>query len=160
MATVLIADDKEVFRTDAKKLLADDRDFKFIFATTPEEAVHHLQSGKVEVAVVDLRLRDGNEFDHSGLDVASRSSQLIPIIMVSEYSDRNAIMEAVNTRPDGYPLVFRFLSKQDITDHPELLRTTVRTALMKRDLWSKTEREKINPQLLSHYSSDRRWSHF
>jgi DNA-binding NarL/FixJ family response regulator len=159
MARILVADDKELFRADAKKMLGNGREFEIILATNPEEALHCLESSDIEVAIIDLRLRGGSEYDTSGLDVAARSSQLIPIIMVSQFEDQEAIMEAINTRPDGYPLVVRFLSKQDISDQPELLRTTVRTALKKRELWSKTEREKVNPQLLKHYNSDRSWSH-
>jgi len=160
MNRILLADDKKPFRDDAKKILQRDDEFSVVDVTTPEDAIHELESGKIDAAVIDLRLRGGDKYDRSGLDVARRSDKGIPIIMVSEFGDAQAITEAVSTRPDGYPLLVRFLSKEAISDRPEVLRSTVREALGWREVHSKTELERIDPELLRHYKSDSRWARF
>jgi CheY-like chemotaxis protein len=160
MTRILIADDDKDFRQDAQRMLKNGEKCKFFIASNPEDAIQHLETSQIDVAVVDLRLRGAGTHDKSGLDVAQHSDQLIPIIMVSDYGDKETMKEAVNTRRDGYPLLVRFLSKQDISNDLTLLRATVNGALKKRELWSKSERERVSPELLKHYKSDSRWARF
>src|SRR4051794_28243620 len=111
MATVLVADDKKEFRDDARGMLLQDKTLDVIEASSPEEALDHLRTADIDVAIVDHRLRGEEPLDDSGLRVAEQSNPRIPIIMVSQFGDRKQILSAINTRPDGYPLLIRFLDK-------------------------------------------------
>jgi len=158
MVNILVADDEKTFRDDAKAILEKEKTFHVIEAAGPEEAIEQLRSNEIDVAVIDHRLSGPNQTDDSGLRVAEQSNPRIPVIMVSQFGDRKQILAAINTHPDGYPLIVRFLDKQDIDRDGDLLLSTVRTALKKRELVAKSERERIDPELLTHYRSDRKWS--
>jgi DNA-binding NarL/FixJ family response regulator len=158
MVNVLVADDQKTFRDDAKAILAKEKGFRILEAANPDEAIERLRSDNIDVAIIDHRLRGADETDESGLRVAELSNPRIPIIMVSQYSDRKQILAAINTRPDGYPLIVRFLDKGEILKDGDLLLSTVHTALKKRELVAKGERERVHPELLKHYKSDRKWS--
>jgi CheY-like chemotaxis protein len=160
MTRILVADDKRNFRKDAKQILERDNEFDVVDVDNPEAALQKLKTEDFDAAIIDLRLRGGDQYDRSGLDVARGSEKAIPIILVSEFGDdQETIAEAVGTRRDGYPLLVKFLRKQAISDRPEVLLATVRDALNWREQRTKSEREKINPQLLKHYQSDATWLH-
>ena len=158
MVNVLVADDEKAFRDDAKAILAKEKRFKILEAANPDEAIERLRSDNIDVAVIDHRLRGVDPLDDSGLRVAEQSNPRIPIIMVSQYADKKQILAAINTHPDGYPLIVRFLDKGEILKDGDLLLSTVQTALKKRELVAKGERERVHPELLKHYKSDRKWS--
>ena len=50
------------------------------------------------------------------------------------------------------------MDKDEIKNNGHVLLSTVQTALKKRELVAKGERERVHPELLKHYKSDRKWS--
>jgi two-component system, NarL family, response regulator DevR len=103
MATrVFLLDDHEVVRRGLRELL-EEAGFEIAGeASTAEEALARIPSTRPDVAVLDVRLPDGN-----GVEVCREVRDRVPgvaCLMLTSYSDDEALFEAIMAGASGYVL--------------------------------------------------------
>lgn len=112
-AILLLADnDKEYLGTMCEFL--GRKGFKVLPAVNPKEAKTILDSGSIDLAILDLRLlNDSDNGDLSGLDVARQSPVHIPKIILTRWPKWKDVREALGTQLNGLPPVVNFIAKQE-----------------------------------------------
>ena len=113
-------------------------------AQSPEEARQKLESTlQIDVAVIDIRLRDdGDEKDLSGLEVA-RLRPDVPKIILTAYPDYQTTRIALNRH---LPLAYEYLAKQESL---ERLLDTIRQ-IVGDAAFSQVEQDHISRTTLVH----------
>jgi len=100
---VFLLDDHEVVRRGLRELLEADGGFEIVGeAGTAEEAVGRIPATSPDVAVLDVRLPDGNGVEVCR-DVRSRHPE-IACLMLTSYSDDEALFDAIMAGAAGYLL--------------------------------------------------------
>ncbi|MEU8149487.1 response regulator transcription factor [Nonomuraea sp. NPDC048901] len=103
MIRVFLVDDHEVVRRGVAALLDAEDDIEVIGeAGTAESAIARIPALKPDVAVLDVRLPDGN-----GVDVCREVRSRLPglaCLMLTSYADDDALFEAVMAGAAGYVL--------------------------------------------------------
>ncbi|MCG5218930.1 response regulator transcription factor [Streptosporangium sp. KLBMP 9127] len=103
MIRVFLVDDHEVVRRGVIALLSSEDDIEVIGeAGTAESAVARIPALKPDVAVLDVRLPDGN-----GVDVCREVRSRLPelaCLMLTSYADDDALFDAVLAGASGYVL--------------------------------------------------------
>jgi two-component system, NarL family, response regulator DevR len=101
--TVFLLDDHEVVRRGVRDLIEGDGDITVIGeAATVEEALNRIPALRPQVAVLDVRLPDGN-----GVEVCREVRSLdenIACLMLTSYSDDDALFDAIIAGASGYVL--------------------------------------------------------
>ncbi len=125
-AIILFADnDKEFLETRCEFL--EQEGFRIIPALDPAEAKRILDQGNIHLAILDLRLlNDDDEKDLSGLNLAKRSTPVIPKIILTRFATVEAVREALGPQLDGLPPAVDFVGKQE---GPQALLTAIRKVL-------------------------------
>jgi two-component system response regulator DevR len=99
---VLLVDDHEVVRRGLRDLLGDERDIDVVAeAGTVAEALVVAAATKPDVAVVDMRLPDG---DGVGLCRQLRAADGPKCLMLTAFDDEKALMDAIEAGASGYLL--------------------------------------------------------
>ncbi|MGI9539088.1 MAG: response regulator [Miltoncostaeaceae bacterium] len=100
---VLIVDDHQVVRIGMRQLLASSAGFRVVGeAGTAEEAVQMAAQTRPDVVLMDVRLPDG-----TGVEACRKikaQDQEIRVVMLTSYSDEEAIVGAVMAGASGYLL--------------------------------------------------------
>ncbi|MEV6034162.1 response regulator transcription factor [Nonomuraea sp. NPDC052116] len=103
MIRVFLVDDHEVVRRGVAALLESEDDIEVIGeAGTAESAIARIVALKPEVAVLDVRLPDGN-----GVDVCREVRSRVPglaCLMLTSFADDDALFDAVMAGAAGYVL--------------------------------------------------------
>ncbi|MEU4330023.1 response regulator transcription factor [Nonomuraea dietziae] len=103
MIRVFLMDDHEVVRRGVAALLESEDDIEVIGeAGTAESAIARIPALKPDVAVLDVRLPDGN-----GVDVCREVRSRMPglaCLMLTSYADDDALFDAVMAGASGYVL--------------------------------------------------------
>ncbi|MFI7132262.1 response regulator [Nonomuraea sp. NPDC050153] len=103
MIRVFLVDDHEVVRRGVAALLESEDDIEVIGeAGTAESAVARIPALKPDVAVLDVRLPDGN-----GVDVCREMRSRVPglaCLMLTSFADDDALFDAVMAGASGYVL--------------------------------------------------------
>ena len=109
-AAVFIADNNHYHLSSYQEHL-ETRNCAVYTATTPEEAQHKLESElQIDVAVIDIRLRDdGDEKDVSGLELAKLRPD-IPKIILTAYPDYQTTRTALKRH---LPIAHEYLAKRE-----------------------------------------------
>jgi DNA-binding NarL/FixJ family response regulator len=103
MIRVFLVDDHEVVRRGVAALLESEGDIKVIGeAGTAESAVARILALKPDVAVLDVRLPDGNGVDVCR-EIRSRQPELA-CLMLTSFADDDALFDAVMAGASGYVL--------------------------------------------------------
>jgi DNA-binding NtrC family response regulator len=125
-ANILFADnDPDFLKTRAEFL--EQEGYRVIPATDPTEARRKLESGGIDLAIIDIRLSDDDdEKDASGLILAKESDRTVPKIILTGFPSVDAVREALKPQLDGLPAAVEFVSKQE---GPEVLLTAAEKAL-------------------------------
>jgi DNA-binding NtrC family response regulator len=125
-ANILFADNDPDFlktRTDFLK----QEGYCVILATSPAEAQRLLERGGIDVAILDIRLRDDDdEKDTSGLTLAGEVARSIPKIMLTNFATVDAVRGALRVQRDGLPAAANFVDKKE---GPEKLLNVIRQTL-------------------------------
>jgi len=99
---VFLLDDHEVVRRGVRELL-EEAGFDVVGeASTAQEAIRRIPPTKPDVAILDVRLPDGN-----GVEVCREVRDLMPglaCLMLTSYSDDEALIEAIMAGASGYVL--------------------------------------------------------
>src|SRR3954453_19539878 len=100
---VFLLDDHEVVRRGLRELLDSEDDLRVVGeASTAEEALLRVPSTQPDVAVVDVRLPDGN-----GVEVCREIRSRFPDIqclMLTSFADDEALFSAIMAGASGYVL--------------------------------------------------------
>jgi two-component system, NarL family, response regulator DevR len=100
---IFLVDDHEVVRRGVRDMLEAEDDFEVVGeAGTVEEALHRIPATSPDVAVLDVRLPDGN-----GVELCRelRSSHpTLACLMLTSYDDDEALFEAIMAGAAGYVL--------------------------------------------------------
>ncbi|MFI6737869.1 response regulator [Nonomuraea sp. NPDC050451] len=103
MIRVFLLDDHEVVRRGVAALLDSEDDIEVIGdAGTAESAIARIPALKPDVAVLDVRLPDGN-----GVDVCREVRSRLPglaCLMLTSFADDDALFDAVMAGASGYVL--------------------------------------------------------
>jgi DNA-binding NarL/FixJ family response regulator len=100
---VFLLDDHEVVRRGVRELLEAQEDFEIVGeAATAEEGLSRIPPTQPDVAVVDMRLPDGNGVEVCR-DVRSRDSRIQCLILTS-FADDEALFDAIMAGAAGYLL--------------------------------------------------------
>ncbi|WP_113701554.1 response regulator transcription factor [Nonomuraea lactucae] len=103
MIRVFLLDDHEVVRRGVAALLDSEDDIEVIGeAGTAESAIARIPALKPDVAVLDVRLPDGN-----GVDVCREARSRLPglaCLMLTSFADDDALFDAVMAGASGYVL--------------------------------------------------------
>lgn len=113
---ILLADnDPEFLRTREEILEAQGYDV--IPASGYEEAERLLQSTPIDLAIVDLRLRDDtDEADLSGLALIKRVAPEVPKILLTAFPSYDIARKALKQIFDEVPFAVDFVAKQEGVD--------------------------------------------
>jgi two-component system, NarL family, response regulator DevR len=101
--SVFLLDDHEVVRTGLRSLLDSADDMKVVGeASTAEEALARIPPTKPDVAILDVRLPDGNGVEVCR-EIRSRHPE-IACVMLTSYADDEALFAAILAGAAGYVL--------------------------------------------------------
>jgi two-component system response regulator DevR len=101
--TVFLLDDHEVVRRGVHDMLAVDEDIEVVGeAGTAAEALARIPAARPDVAVLDVRLPDGNGVEVCR-EVRSRDEH-VRCLMLTSYSDDEALFNAIMAGASGYVL--------------------------------------------------------
>jgi DNA-binding NarL/FixJ family response regulator len=100
---IFLVDDHEVVRRGVRELLDAEEDFEVVGeAGTVEEALNRMPSSNANVAVLDVRLPDGN-----GVELCRElrsSDPELACLMLTSFDDDEALFEAIVAGAAGYVL--------------------------------------------------------
>ena len=103
MIRVFLLDDHEIVRRGVRELLEAEDDIEVVGeAGTAEEALNRIPPTRPEVALLDVRLPDGNGVEVCR-EVRSRHPE-VACIMLTSFSDDEALVQAVVAGASGYLL--------------------------------------------------------
>ena len=129
-ACILVAENSPEHMRASRRIL-EGEGFSVITAQNPEVALEILGSGRAQLAILDLRLRnDSDPEDDSGLEVARRAPPGIPKLILSSFPSYEAARAALGVGPSGRPAAVGFI---DRSEGPEALLRAVRLALIPAD---------------------------
>jgi two-component system response regulator DevR len=100
---VFLLDDHEVVRTGIRSLIDEEDDLEVVGeASTAEQALNRIPAVKPDVAVLDVRLEDGN-----GVAVCREIKSRMPelgCLMLTSFADDEALFAAIMAGASGYVL--------------------------------------------------------
>jgi len=112
-ATILFADNDPYLLETSKEFL-ERAGYTVITATNPEEATKKLETGGIDVAVLDIRLKDDDdERDRSGLMLAKSVARSVPKIIVTSFPSYDYVREAIRPQLDGLPVAVKFIARDE-----------------------------------------------
>ncbi|HEY5838425.1 MAG TPA: response regulator [Pyrinomonadaceae bacterium] len=156
MSAILVADNDPHWLNVMCGLLAPAQ-HTLIRATSPSEALAALSEQRVDLAVLDLRLKDNaNDYDISGFKVAKDSDHSIPKIIVSHFkSERefaDAYPAAFKMDENARPIIVDYVQKGELETK---LLPSVQNALKIKVTWSSASQSKIAQLLHGDYETAR-----
>ena len=111
--TVLLLDDHEIVRRGLRDLLESETDITVVGeASTEEEAVRRVTALDPDVAILDVRLAEGNGVD-ACREIRSRHPRTGCLILTS-FSDDDALLQAIMAGAAGY--VLKQIRSNDLVD--------------------------------------------
>jgi predicted nucleotide-binding protein/DNA-binding NarL/FixJ family response regulator len=124
--TILLADNDPDFLATRKEFMQQ-AGYVVVLASNPTEARQKLEVGGIDLAILDLRLKDDDDDrDLSGLILAKRVARSVPKIILTNFPTYEYVREALRPQLDGLPVAVDFLAKRE---GPMTLLTTVQDIL-------------------------------
>ena len=103
MTRIFLLDDHEIVRRGLRELLDAEDDFEVVGeASSAEEAMARIPAVRPDVAVLDVRLPDGNGVEVCR-DIRSEHPE-IQCLMLTSYADDEALFDAIMAGAAGYVL--------------------------------------------------------
>lgn len=157
---ILIADNDSVFLKSRAELL-EENGYRVVQASSPREAERIMKEGRVDLAILDIRLVDDkDEKDVSGLKLAAEIARFLPKVIMTNYPNSQNTAVALKPQLDGLPSAVEFVDKQG---GAEALLEAVRSALGPDLLWMHTVRNAlggIDDQLTLDYKNAQNQANF
>lgn len=125
-ATILFADNDPDFLKTRSEFL-EQEGYLVVPAGDPTEARRKLESGGIDLAIIDIRLvDDDDDKDTSGLTLAEEIAHTVPKIILTGFPSYKYVREALRPRLDGLPAAVDFVAKEE---GPEALLDAVQRVL-------------------------------
>lgn len=154
-ATILFADNDPDFLKAWAEFL-EQAGYVVIPAANPIEARRKLESGKIDLAILDIRLEnDEDEKDVSGLTLAKDVARTVPKIILTGFPSTEAAREALRPQLDGLPAAVDFVDKKE---GREALLRAVRNALSFGPEWLRRAIDGTAERLEKDYEDARKQS--
>jgi CheY-like chemotaxis protein len=151
MVRILVVDNDPAAAAAIEKLLRAEL-YEVTVVNSEASGRAELASKRYDVAIIDLRLGEGNKpGDTSGLDLARNSDPLIPKIIVSSGRDRDGVMKAISVGKEGFAVAVDFIERNEIRVNRDDLIDAVRKAYDTRQRWIRLRRDNISGQLANEY---------
>ena len=137
---ILIIEDELIIAENMKKMLHDLGYEVTGIACDKNEAVQLLNKEIPDIALVDIKLRHGDD----GIELANsiKEEYNIPVIFITSFSDKDTIERAKFVKPGGY--IVKPFEKKD-------LYTSIEIALFnfsgEADNREKTENQRLDPEM-------------
>lgn len=126
MTIILFADNDPDFLKTWRECL-EREGYHVIPALTPKDTREFLLQGRIDLAILDIRLnKDDDEKDTSGLILAREVALSVPKIILTSFPTVQAVREALEPALNGLPVAVDFIDKND---GPKALIDAVRKAL-------------------------------
>lgn len=114
MKTTILLADNNVEHLNTTSEVLERAGYKVLTASDPLHARQILEDKRIDLAILDLRLReDTDKEDFSGLDIAKEVDLAIPKIILTQYPSASAERDALTVNSKGLPPVVRFVYKQE-----------------------------------------------
>ncbi len=151
---VLFADnDADFLRTWSEYL--ERAGYVVVPAHDVEQARRELDNGRVDLAIIDVRLEDDeNETDDSGVRLAEEAARSVPKIILTKYRDFDRVRELLRLGPDGRPGALDVVFKDEM---PGALMRALRNALGLRE-WLRATIDSTTERLSKDYEDARKQS--
>lgn len=131
-ATILFADNDAAFLKTRKEFI-ENEGYQVLTAATPSEARKLLETARIDLAILDIRLEDDNdEKDLSGLQLAQEAAHWVPKIILTGFPSYEYVREALSPSLSDLPAAVGFIAKQE---GAAALMKAVRKALLQRDIF-------------------------
>jgi predicted nucleotide-binding protein len=112
-ATILFADNEPYLLETSKEFL-EKAGYAVIVATNPRDATRKLETGGIDVAILDLRLEnDDDDKDRSGLMLAKNVALSVPKIIITSFPSYDYVREALRPQLDGLPVAVKFIARDE-----------------------------------------------
>lgn len=159
LTKILVADNDEDHLNMIAGILREKGQYQFlVFATNPEEARAIIDSGNVDLAILDLRLEDDlNDHDISGLIAAKETNPSVPKIIVTQHPNESLMRRALGANVDGLPSAIAFLFKGELTH--ELLPKVALALEINKSRFRRSQ-EQIGIRLIGDYDHAKRVAQF
>lgn len=109
--TILFADNDKKFIGPIRRHL-EAKGYRVVTATSPEEVMHAVERESVDLAILDIRLKnDFDRNDESGLEIARQISQMIPVIILTQLDKVEYARSSLIANVDGRPPAHDFITK-------------------------------------------------
>ena len=126
--TIMFADNDSYF-LETRQTFLENAGYHVIPATSPNEARAILEEQKIDIAIIDVRLKnDKNKDDRSGLDLAKSVAPSVPKIILTDHFIADHIKEALRYRVGGLPIAVDFVDKKE-KDGMQAMLTSIRRVL-------------------------------
>ena len=133
---ILIADDHDVARSGLKSFL-EGTDIKVVAeASTGEAAVRMALKHKIDVAILDIRMPDGDGLNALGRIKLEKPD--LPVLMLSTYDNPMYVARSVALEANGYLL--KGISKEKLLE-------AIRTAAKGESVWTRDELRRVTGAL-------------
>ena len=112
-AVVLFVDNDPDFLKIRSEFL-EQEDYKVIPAGNPAEAKRKLETKRIDLAILDIRLMDDDdEKDESGLILAKQWTNSVPIIILTGFPTVDYVREMFRPQTEGISTAVEFLYKEE-----------------------------------------------
>lgn len=110
---ILMADNDPNF-LEVRREFLEEAGYIVITACNPADAGEILEQGRVDLAILDIRLEDDDDqFDKTGLELARRFGPAIPIIVLTGYPVWEDVKVALGQDLNGLSPAVDFIAKQE-----------------------------------------------
>lgn len=159
LTKILVADNDEDHLKLIAGILREEGQYQYlVFATRPDEARAVIDSGEVDLAILDLRLEnDLSETDISGLTVAKETNPSVPKIIVTNHPNESLMRKALGANVDGLPSAIAFLYKGELLH--ELLPKVALALEINKSRFRRSQ-EQIAGRLIDDYDHAKRVAQF
>ncbi len=120
---ILVVDDLEDWRRTLGGLL-EDEGFAVTLADAHESAIAALRSGAFDLALIDMRLKDAEEGNTAGLDLAREIKGRWPgikIVVITGYDSTETARRAREPDAEGQCIADEYVLKENVRELPSVI---------------------------------------
>lgn len=110
---ILLADNDPVFLSTCAEFLGS-AGYRVIKAASPTEARQILETGRIHLVILDLRLtNDDDQKDRSGLILAKETARSVPKLILTKFPTHQDVRDALKLDAEALPPAVDFVDKRE-----------------------------------------------